>query len=128
MKIRRAITLIEMIVVMLLIATITGAIAYNYKESLNQGKVFQTREAINRIETILNLALAERPNEAENILQDWQNEIRRSPLVKDPEKFMVDAWGGIYQVQLETNQEGQPYFKVDSANLRRYEDNKRQRR
>lgn len=127
MKKRRAITLIEMIVVMLLIATITGAIAYNYKESLNQGKVFKTKEGVSRIETILNLALAERPEEADQILNNWQDEVSRSPLVKNPKDFLRDAWGGPFIIKVETNHDGQPFFKVDSENLRRYEQNRRQR-
>jgi type II secretory pathway pseudopilin PulG len=126
MKKRRAITLIEMIIVMLLIATITGAIAYNYRESLNQGKVFKTREAVNRIETIVNLALAEDPNESTNIQQNWQEYVRKSPLVKDPKDFYNDAWGGPYQVILKHSDDtGQPYFSVESENLKRYDRNKK---
>jgi len=126
MKKRRAITLIEMIVVMLLIATITGAIAYNYRESLNQGKVFKTKEAISRIETILNLELADKPEELGEIQQHWQECVKRSPLVKDPNQFLVDAWGAAYVVTLKhSNDTGQPYFEVESENLKRYENNKR---
>lgn len=126
MKKRRSITLIEMIVVMLLIATITGAIAYNYRESLNQGKVFKTKEALSRIETILNLELADRPDAANDIQQHWQDCVKRSPLVKDPNQFLFDAWGAAYQVALKHSDDtGQPYFEVESENLKRYENNKR---
>src|SRR5262249_45328768 len=113
MKKRRAITLIEMIIVMLLIATITGAIAYNYRDSLNQGKVFKTREAINRIETILNLALAEEPNNASDIQQDWKKYVKGSPLVRNPNDFYSDAWAGEYKITLKQSEDtGQPYFAV----------------
>lgn len=126
MKKRRAITLIEMIIVMLLIATITGAIAYNYKESLNQGKVFKTKESISRIETILNLALAEDPAMASDIQSNWQDFVSRSPLVKDPKSFFTDAWGGNYVVSYKhSEQTGQPYFEVVSENLNRYDKNKK---
>ena len=109
---------------MLLIATITGAIADNYRESLNQGKVFKTKEAISRIETVLNLELAEKPMAGNEIQQSWQEVVKHSPLVRDPANFVIDGWGSTYQVTLEHSEEGQPYFKVKSENLERYEHNK----
>ena len=126
MKKRAAITLIEMIVVMLLIATITGAIAYNYRESLNQGKVFKAKEAITRIETILNLELAEHPGESAEIQQNWQQYLAKSPLVKNPKDFFYDPWGGAYTITLKHSEDnGQFYFMVESENLKRYENNKK---
>ena len=56
---RRYITLIEIMIVMFLIALITGVVAYNYRGSLDEGKAFKTRAAIDKLETILNLKVSE---------------------------------------------------------------------
>ena len=52
---KRYITLVEMMIVMFLIAMITGVIAYNYTGSLEEGKAFKTKAGIQKIETILAL-------------------------------------------------------------------------
>lgn len=95
---RRYITLIEIMIVMFLIALITGVLAYNYRGSLDEGKAFKTKAAIEKIETILNLAVSEDPNRANSIGSDWQNIIRASPLVSNPNALLVDGWGFPYHV------------------------------
>lgn len=95
---RRYITLIEIMIVMFLIALITGVLAYNYRGSLDEGKAFKTKAAIEKIETILNLAISEDPSKANSIGSDWQNIIRNSPLVSNPNALLVDGWGLPYHV------------------------------
>ncbi len=48
-KKRRFITLIEMMIVMFLIALITGVIAYNVKGSLDQGKSSRQKLALKKL-------------------------------------------------------------------------------
>ncbi len=43
---RRYITLIEIMIVMFLIALITGVLAYNYRGSLDEGKAFKTKTGL----------------------------------------------------------------------------------
>ena len=97
---RRYITLIEIMIVMFLIALITGVIAYNYRGSLEEGKAFKTKAAIDKLETILNLKLSENP---ELPISDWQNMVRGSPLVSNPDALIKDGWGFIYNVGLDDN-------------------------
>jgi len=92
---RRYVTLIEMMIVMFLIALITGVVAYNYRGSLEEGKAFKTKAAIDKIETILNLELAKNPGQN---VDDWKTIITRSPLVHDPKSLFKDGWGGDYNV------------------------------
>ena len=95
---RRAyITLIEMMIVMFLIALITGVIAYNVKGSLDQGKVFKTKVGIEKIETILNLAIANEPDFA-NHMDNWKGIVMSSPLVQNGESLVKDGWGNDYNV------------------------------
>lgn len=95
---RRYITLIEIMIVMFLIALITGVLAYNYRGSLDEGKAFKTKAAIEKIETILNLAVSEDPSKANSIGSEWQNIISNSPLVSNPKTLLKDGWGGDYTV------------------------------
>lgn len=98
---RAYITLIEMMIVMFLIALITGVIAYNVKGSLDQGKVFKTKVGIEKVETILNLAIANEPDLANNINESWRAVIKTSPLVQNPESLIKDGWGSDYDVRYE---------------------------
>ena len=113
---KKAVTLIEMIVVMLLIAMITGALAYNYNASLNEGKAFKTKEAISRIKTILALELAENP---ERDVSDWKQIVTESPLGGKGDSLMRDGWGGEFQVSLENTDDGQQ-INVASKNYDSY--------
>jgi type II secretory pathway pseudopilin PulG len=96
-KNKRSITLIEMIVVMILIATISGAIAYNYKKSLNEGKAFKTEAAMSRIQNAIELEILKDPSKAHNIESTWQKLIKDSPLISDTSYFK-DGWGVEFQV------------------------------
>lgn len=120
--IRHAITLIEMIVVMILIATITGALAYNYRESLNEGKAFKTKEGIARIESIITIYMAENPQDTS--ISDWEQVIRSSALVKDPDSFLRDGWGYPYQIEVSTDDHGELKISVRSNEYDRYRQKK----
>lgn len=100
---RRCITLIEMMIVMFLIALITGVVAYNYRGSLEEGKAFKTKAGMEKIEMILNLRVAENPELLDSIEADWKGIIRDDPLVKDPESLIKDGWGKEYKVNLDNN-------------------------
>lgn len=96
---KRHITLVEMMIVMFLIAMITGVIAYNYTGSLEEGKAFKTTAGIEKIHTILDLHLASHPEERESIGSKWQTILQESPLVKNSKELINDGWGIPYDVQ-----------------------------
>lgn len=114
---KRYVTLIEMMIVMFLIALITGVVAYNYRGSLDEGKAFKTRAAIEKIETILNLEVAKNPALRDDIVSNWQNVIGNSPLVHDPKALTTDGWGEGYQVSVD-NESGA--IKVASRKYEEY--------
>lgn len=97
---RRFITLIEMMIVMFLIAMITGVIAYNYRGSLDEGKAFKTRTGIDKLETILVLQFAENPNQD---ISGWENMVDTSPLVQNADALKKDGWGEKYAVSREND-------------------------
>jgi prepilin-type N-terminal cleavage/methylation domain-containing protein len=102
---KRAVTLIEMIVVMILIATITGAVTLNYRKSLNEGRAFRTKEGIDRIETMLSLYFAEHPDANKNVSEysELLNIAANSPLVKNAKDFLQDGWGSNYDISCKEN-------------------------
>lgn len=97
---KRFITLVEMMIVMFLIAMITGVIAYNYTGSLEEGKAFKTKHGIDKIQTILDLHLASHPEERDHIETRWRGIVERSQLVKNSKELLRDGWGFDYQVAI----------------------------
>lgn len=100
---KRFITLVEMMIVMFLIAMITGVIAYNYTGSLEEGKAFKTKAGIEKIHTILDLYLANHPEDKENIDTIWKTVVEKSQLVKNAKELTKDGWGGEYHVGKDNN-------------------------
>ena len=98
---KRFITLIEIMIVMFLIALITGVIAYNYRGTLEEGKAFKTKAAIEKLENILNLKVSQTPELLDGIESDWPNIVKESPLVQNPSALLKDGWGGNYTVTVE---------------------------
>lgn len=115
---RRCITLIEIMIVMFLIALIAGVITYNYRGSLDEGKAFKTKAAMDKIETILNLAVAEDPSLMDHISSEWVKVIQSSPLVKNPDDLIKDGWGTPFQVSAEGN-----VIRVYSPKFEEYKQN-----
>lgn len=95
---KRFITLVEMMIVMFLIAMITGVIAYNYTGSLEEGKAFKTKAGIEKIHTILDLHLATHPEDRDSIESKWTEIVDNSQLVKNARDLKKDGWGVEYQV------------------------------
>ena len=100
---KRFITLVEMMIVMFLIAMITGVIAYNYTGSLEEGKAFKTKAGIEKIHTVLDLHLATHPEDREHISTKWRTIVENSQLVKNARELMKDGWGNDYDVTSDGN-------------------------
>lgn len=98
---KRAMTLLEMMIVIFLIGTILSVIAYNMKGSLDKGKAFKTEQAISQIKDVLELEAANgnRPvsNEPEAIIAVLES----SGIVKNPAKLMEDGWGTPLQISID---------------------------
>ena len=114
---RRLITLIEIMIVMFLIAMITGILAYNTQGSLEEGKIFKTKVGMERIETILNLAVSQNPELLDDISGRWKDIIKKSPLVQNANDLEKDGWGIDYKV----DKDNEGNITVTSEGLRAYE-------
>lgn len=113
---KRNVTLIEMMIVMFLIALISGVVAYNYRGTLDEGKAFKTRADIQNIENILNLRLAGDDDALDNIRSDWKMYLKQSPLVQNAEALTKDGWGYEYKVDVENGE-----IRVTSDKLTQYD-------
>lgn len=117
---KRAITLVEMMIVMFLIAMITGVIAYNYSGSLEEGKAFKTKAGMEKIRSILALYQAEHPNEE---IGNWKDIVSNSNLTRDGAALTKDGWGQDYNVDFKDGE-----IDIKSARLEQYESNKRNKK
>lgn len=115
---KRFITLVEMMIVMFLIAMITGVIAYNYSGSLEEGKAFKTKAGIEKIKTIL--ALESSDADLESAKDGWQALVRKSPLVQNADELLKDGWGGEYDVRVEEDPNEGKMIVVSSKKYEEY--------
>jgi len=95
MKKKRAVTLLEMMVVIFLIGIITTVIGFNMRGSLEEGKAFKSKQGAERLADILNLQIAKSTEwSAKNLIEN-KGEVERclknSKLVKNVEEFLKTA-------------------------------------
>lgn len=103
MKQRRknAVTLIEIMIVILLIGLIGGALAINMRGSMDQGKVFKTRQNISRVYDVLMMEYASGTRSLEQIVSGRVQILEKSPLLKEGSKLLKDAWGKNLSIKIE---------------------------
>lgn len=96
---KRAITLLEIMIVIFLIGLIGSVIGYNVKGSLEEGKAFRTEQAKLQIQDILSLE-ASYGTSLEEIVVDPGYYLKKSGLCKDYKKLLKDGWGQPYAITL----------------------------
>ena len=117
---RRPITLIEIIVVMFFIATITGVIGYNIHGALEQQKAFTTVESMRQVRNILGMQLASGGVSEDQVTNgEWKAILKHDPLIKSPKKFAKDGWGKDFEVTIDD--EGN--VRVESTRFNEYQAN-----
>lgn len=110
-KKKRAITLIEIMVVILLIGLISGALAFNMKDSMKEGKVFKTKHNQEKIRDILHLELAKGDKSEAELVEKWKDYVTASPLAKGAD-IIKDGWKKEFTV---TYENGDFVVKSESA-------------
>ncbi len=119
---RRAVTLIEMIIVIALIGTIMGVLAWNYRGALDEGKKFTTEQRMNRIQELLVIETSKDPSALEGLSGNWKEVLKRSPMVDNVDKLSKDGWGQEFTVDIVT-EDGIQVIRVTSETYRaRYPD------
>jgi type II secretory pathway pseudopilin PulG len=115
-RIKRTLTLLEIMIVIFLITLITGVIGYNMKGSLDKGKAFRTVQAQTQLHDMLLLALADGEPQVK-ILESPISILKKLNLAKDPDKLLKDGWGEYFAISAK----GRTDFRVRSQNLADYE-------
>jgi general secretion pathway protein G len=122
-RMKRTLTLLEIMIVIFLITLITGVIGYNMKGSLDKGKAFRTVQAQAQLHDMLLLALAD-GEPMSKILESPQPVLKKLGLAKDPDKLLKDGWGELFVISAI----GRTDFRVRSQSLIDYETRQRRDR
>jgi general secretion pathway protein G len=118
-KKKRALTLLEIMIVIFLIGLIGGVMGYNMKGSLNEGKAFKSREGSAKIENLLNLQVANGWDIHKLVAEDPTKRkecLKSTHMVKDVDKLLIDGWGEPYSYKIVADQ-----IEVFSKRLKTYE-------
>lgn len=90
-------TLMEIMIVIFLIGLIGGVIAYNMKGSLDEGRYFQSQQAIRQVQEVLELEIA-RGATVKAVSDNPGFYIKRSGIIKNLDKVMKDGWGNEFEI------------------------------
>ena len=113
---KRALTLIEIMVVIFIITLISGVVGYNLKGSMDKGRAFKTEQGIEQLHNLLLICLAE-GTDINEIREHPDTVLKRAELAKDPSKLVLDGWNQPYAIEIADNGND---IKITSQNLVRY--------
>ena len=92
MKIKkRAITLLEMMIVIFIIGIIGSVVGYSMKGSLNEGRAFKSEQGSKQVYDILMLSLAN-GSSISQVIKSPEAFLNDSGLVSNPKKLIKDGW------------------------------------
>lgn len=121
---KRALTLLEIMIVIMLIGLIGSVIGVNMKGSLDKGRVFKTKKAQEQIRDILMLEVAQ-GTPIEEVVTERRKYLEASGLVKKADDLLKDGWGQEFEVKV--GGRAHEDITVFSARLKRYEDKKNEK-
>ena len=101
MKKKRALTLLEVMIVILLIALITGVIGYNMKGALDKGRAFKTERAQEQLRDLLLYRAMDLRIPLEELLKrNLKTELDQTGLTKNSTELLKDGWGEDFEIKL----------------------------
>lgn len=114
---KQAITLMEVMVVIVLVGMISGVLAVNMKGSIRKGKIFQTEQQCMRVQEVLMMEYATSGLSLDQIVEDRAAILKNSLLMPQGKDPLKDAWGDDLIVRI--SREGDA-IEVTSKLLDRY--------
>jgi hypothetical protein len=123
MRKKRAITLLEIMIVIVLIGLVGGVLSYNLKGTLDKGKAFRSEQGAAKLQDILNLEIQQGFANAKDLAGDKAENrsavskcISGSGLISAGEvnKFVKDGWGDYYTIVEDSDARG---VRVDSIHV-----------
>ncbi|MEI6241781.1 MAG: hypothetical protein WCP39_00050 [Chlamydiota bacterium] len=118
---KRAITLLEIMIVIFLIGLIGSVVGYNMKGSLDEGKAFKTRQASAQVRDILLLEWSKGERGLAEIVSKAAEILKHSGLVKNSKDLLEDGWGEPFVLTVKGNQD----ISVVSERYKQYERKKK---
>jgi len=113
MKKKRALNLIEIMVVLFIITIVTSVIGVNMKGTMKEGKAFKSEKGSKQIYDILSLEIAKNPELIPLMMENPETILKNSGIVTDAKKSLVDGWGEPFALKsIEEDQD----LKVTSKN------------
>lgn len=112
---KRAMTLLEIMIVIFIIGIIGSVVGYNMKGSLEEGKAFKSKEGARQIYEILTLEYARGDYTPEYIKEHLEEVLKHSGMVRNAKNLLKDGWGKDYIVTFSKDD-----FKVKSERYFRY--------
>lgn len=103
MKKKQALTLLEIMIVIVLIGIIGSVLGFSMKGSLNKGKVFKTERAIQLIEDTLMLEVAKGASIAD-VIANKETYLENSGMVKNAANVLKDGWGEPFVIEQKDDQ------------------------
>src|SRR5271169_624785 len=96
---KRALTLLEIMIVIFLITLITGTIGYSMRGTLDKGRAFRTKQGMEQLHDLLLICLAEtEKGTAEDIAKNPLVYLKELGLAKDPENLVKDGWKQDFEI------------------------------
>jgi type II secretory pathway pseudopilin PulG len=94
---KRALTLLEIMIVIFLITLITGTIGYSMKGTLDRGRAFRTEQAQEQLKDLLLIAVAEGKN-IDDIAKNPESYLKAMGLAKKPKTLIQDGWNEPFSI------------------------------
>jgi len=125
-KRKSTITLLEVMIVVLLIGIIGSVLGFNMKGSLDEGKVFKSREGSKQLRDILLMQETEydKLKAATASPETIKKALIDSKMVSNVEQLMKDGWGNPYDYEITGTTEDFD-LKVTSKSLTAFVDKKK---
>ncbi len=98
MKKKQALTLLEIMIVIVLIGLIGSVLGFSMKGSLDKGKVFKTERAMQLIEDTLMLEIAKGAS-IRDIMDHPETYLQDSGMVKNAANVLKDGWGVPFKIE-----------------------------
>jgi len=123
---KRALTLIEIMIVIFIIGLIGSVIGYNMKGSLDEGKSFKCEQGSKQVHDFLTLQIAETNKDMDDVLAEPEEALRATGFVNRADKLIKDGWNQKYVIEKIENADGKdPDFIVFSKNWYSFLKNKK---
>jgi type II secretory pathway pseudopilin PulG len=115
-KKKRALTLLEIMIVIFLITLITGTIGFSFRGTLDKGRAFRTEQAKEQLRDLLLMCLAEGKADVDALAKNPVKYLKETNLAKDPKKLVKDGWNQPFEITAINKSD----FKIISKALDEY--------